>query len=93
LKSDQNDGVRREAMRTLLRFPADREVRDALLYELLHDANPGLRVGAINALDTLQTRGYRYDENQRETIRQIVQNDNNLYVRVKARSLLEEKIQ
>jgi hypothetical protein len=93
LKSDQNDGVRREAMRTLLRFPADREVRDALLYVLLHDANPGLRVGAINGLDTLRARGYQPDEDQRETFRQTMQNDNNLYVRVKARSLLQEKIQ
>jgi len=93
LKSDQNDGVRREAMRTLLRFPADREVRDALLFVLLHDANPGLRVGAINALDTLRMRGYQPDETQRETFRQIVQNDKNLYVRVKAQSILEEKLQ
>lgn len=93
LKSDQNDGVRREAMRTLLRFPADRQVRDALLYVLLHDSNPGLRVWAINGLDSLKTRGYQPDETERESFRQIVLNDNNLYVRVKARSLIEEKIQ
>jgi hypothetical protein len=93
LTSDQNDGVRREAMRTLLRFPVDREVRDALLYVLLHDPNPGLRVGAINALGALRTKGEQPDETQRETFRKIIQNDNNLYVRVKAQSLLMEKMQ
>lgn len=92
MTSDKNDGVRQEALRALLRYPGDRELRDALLSVLLHDVNPGLRVAAINALDTLQTRGFRPDERQLRTMRDIQQNDQSLYVRTKAQSILGEKI-
>jgi HEAT repeat protein len=90
LKTDQNDGVRKEAIQTLLRYPPDREVRDALLYVLLHDANPGLRIAAINGLDTLTRNGIQPDEETLRTYRQRLQNDENLYVRVKAQSILKE---
>lgn len=93
MTSDRNDGVRQEALRALLRYAGDREVRDALLYVLLNDRNPGLRVAAINALDTLRSRGYVPDENQRKTIRGLRNSDQSVYVRVKAQSLLEERIQ
>ncbi len=93
MTSDRNDGVRREALRALLRYPGDREVRDAVLTMILHDPNPGLRVAAINALDTLRARGYQPDQGQLQTIRQIRQNDQSLYVRTKAQSILGEKIQ
>ena len=93
LKTDQNDGVRKEALQALLRYPADREVRDGLLYVLLNDVNPGLRIAAINGLDTLQAGGVQLDGELLQTFRQRVQHDENLYIRVKARSLLEESLQ
>jgi HEAT repeat protein len=93
LKTDQNDAVRKEALQAILRYQADRDVRDALLYVLLHDANPGLRIAAINGLDSLETRGYEPDDSFLKTLREKIQNDDNLYVRVKAQSILEEKTQ
>jgi hypothetical protein len=93
LSSDQNDGVRKAALNALLRYPADREVRDALLNVLLNDPNPGLRVAAINGLDSLRVRGYQPDQGFLHTFKQRLQHDENLYVRVKAQSLLEGSIQ
>jgi hypothetical protein len=93
LKSDPNDGVRKEALTALLRYPADRSVRDVLLDVLLHDTNPGLRVAAINGLDSLRVRGYQPDEALLRSFRHQVQEDENMYVRVKAQSLLEGTLQ
>jgi hypothetical protein len=93
LKTDQNDAVRKEALQAILRYQPDREVRDALLYVLLHDGNPGLRIAAINGLDSLETRGYKPDESFLQTLRDNLQHDDNLYVRVKTQSILEEKAQ
>jgi hypothetical protein len=93
LQSDPNDGVRKEALKAILRCPADREIRDGLLYVLLHDKNPGLRIAAINGLDSLRGKGNAPDEKEMQAYRGQLRNDDNVYVRVKARSLLEEKIQ
>jgi len=91
LRSDGNDGVRKEALQALLRCAPDREIRDALLHTLSHDMNPGLRIAAINGLDSLRSRGYQPDEEQLQLYRQHARTDKNPYVRVKAQSLLEEK--
>jgi hypothetical protein len=93
LNSDPNDGVRKEALTALLRYRPDRSVRDALLQVLLHDTNPGLRVAAINGLDSLRARGYQPDEALPESYRQQLQKDDNMYVRVKSRSLIEGTLQ
>lgn len=93
LTTDPNVGVRRQALDALRRMPPDTGVRDALLQVLLHDANPGLRIAAINALDSLGTTVALTDEATRASLRQLVTRDENLYVQVKARSLLEGRIQ
>jgi hypothetical protein len=94
LKTDKNDGVRKEALQVLLRSTADREVRDGLLYVVLNDSNPGLRIAAINGLASMQTSRYQPDEETIRALRESLVKEDNLYVRVKARSILgEEKIQ
>jgi len=94
LKTDRNDGVRKEALQVLLRSTADREVRDGLLYVVLNDSNPGLRIAAINGLASMQTSGYQPDEETLRALRQSLANEDNMYVRVKARSIIdEEKVQ
>lgn len=93
LTTDANDGVRRQALTALVRMPPDGQVRDALLQVLLHDSNPGLRIAAINALDTLRVAPWLSDEGTRSSLQRLVVNDENTYVRAKARSLLEERIQ
>ena len=93
LTSDANDGVRRQALDALVHMPPDVQVRDALLQVLLHDNNPGLRIAAINALDSLRSNIRMTDESTRSSLRRLVTGDDNIYVQVKARSLLEERIQ
>jgi hypothetical protein len=93
LSSDANDGVRRQALEALVRMRPDAQVRDALLQVLLHDNNPGLRIAAINALDSLRTNGLLSDETTRLSLQRLIAGENNIYVQVKARSLLEERVQ
>ncbi len=93
VRADSNDGVRKEALQALRRYPADRALRDLLLDVLLHDPNPGLRIAAINTLDSLQTRGYRPDTRMQEALRDQVLSDDNLYIRAKAKSILQETYQ
>jgi hypothetical protein len=64
-----------------------------LLQVLLHDNNPGLRIAAINVLDSLQTTVALTDETTRSSLRKLVAGEDNMYVQVKARSLLEGRIQ
>jgi hypothetical protein len=89
-RTDPNDAVRRAALQALLRYPADREIRDVLLEILTRDPNAALRVDAINGLDSLRSAGVRPDAEQRRSVLDEVQNEQNLYVRVKARSILDE---
>ena len=93
MKTDPNDGVRKAALEALLRYPADREIRDGLLQMLLADENPGLRVAAIKGLDTLAGRGFEPDAGMRKSLEEHMHNEDNLFVRTKAESMLKGKIQ
>ena len=48
--SDNNPGVRRQALVALNRFPFDNDIKNACLFVLKNDTNPGMRVGCINLL-------------------------------------------
>ena len=48
--SDNNPGVRRQALVALSSFPFDSDIKNACLYVLKNDTNPGMRVGCINLL-------------------------------------------
>jgi HEAT repeats/Putative zinc-finger len=93
LRTDRNDGVRKAALQAILGYPGDREVRDGLIYVLLNDGNPGLRIAAINGLDTLRSRGYVPDEEMIRAFRESMRNDENLYVRTKAQTIIGVKQQ
>jgi HEAT repeat protein len=49
-RRDQNAAVRMKALEALRDSAADDAVRDTLLEALQHDANPGVRVEAVNLL-------------------------------------------
>lgn len=93
LTSDPNDGVRKAALHALLRVDADAAIRDAMLQVVLHDPNPGLRIAAINGLDSLRVRGMVPDASARKMLEGPALHDENVVVRVKAKSLLEENAQ
>jgi anti-sigma factor RsiW len=93
LTTDPNVGVRRQALGALRRMPPDATMRDALLQVLLHDNNPGLRIEAINTLDSLRSNVVLTDESTRSSLQRLVKDEGNRYVQVKARSLLEGRMQ
>jgi hypothetical protein len=92
-RKDPNDAVRKEALQALLRYPPGREIRDVLLEVLSNDPNAGLRIAAINGLDSLRLRGFGPDAAQLRSVRKGVESEQNLYVRVRSRSILEERQQ
>ena len=93
LTTDPNVGVRRQALDALRRMTPDTGVRDALLQVLMHDTNPGMRIAAINVLDSLRSNVALTDETTRSSLQKLVAGEDNMYVQVKARSILEGKIQ
>ena len=89
LKSDDNAGVRRVAMEALEQLPYDSDIRESFLYTLTNDNNPGLRISAIDNLVT-KAAGQLMDQEILKTLREKMQADNNIYIRVRAQNLLED---
>lgn len=90
LKSDINPGVRREALRVLLQFTFDDDVRDALLFVIAHDSNAGLRVGAINALEIAKIDGRTFDNATINVLKKQIESEQNNYIRNRAVNLVKE---
>jgi hypothetical protein len=93
LRSDDNPAVRREALRVLKGYPFDNEIREAFLYVLVHDKNPGLRIAAINSLDSARVQSLEAGSDLLEVLKEKMRSDNNNYVRIRAKEVLEEKTQ
>lgn len=91
LKYDPNDGVRKEALKVLSQFPLTKAIRDALLYVLVHDKNPGIRVEAIKNMEKVKAATNQvFDEQVLDVLRQKMEQDDNNYVRLRARAILQE---
>jgi hypothetical protein len=82
--------VRQEALRVLLRYPLDKEIKQALMYTLSHDKNSGNRIAAINGLATASMEGHRMDQDVLKLLKQKTESDNNNYVRRQARTVIQE---
>ena len=90
METDSNAGVRKEALSALMRLPFDAEIKKALLHALMSDGNPGLRVAAINALDSARTGALGVDSDMLGILKQKAETDDNNYIRVKARAVIQE---
>jgi hypothetical protein len=90
LKNDSNPAVRKEALKTLRAFSFDDDVKQAFLYVLVHDMNPAMRIAAINSLDSARIQDLQGDKDLLEILKEKMHSDDNNYVRIKARSVLEE---
>jgi len=94
LRNDQHEGVRIKAADTLNslapRVPVTAEAtRDALIEALKSDPNPAVRLKAVEALARMASSGQQLDPASIDMLRQKAsQNDENLYVRVKAAEAL-----
>ncbi len=90
LKFDPNIGVRKQALVALRSMPMDNDIRQALLATLRSDANPGLRIAAINALEPVLSKPGALDPTIREVLQQRAESDKNDYIRLKAKAVLLE---
>ena len=91
LRNDEHEGVRIRAVDTLttLSGPGSESTRDALIEALKSDPNPAVRIKAVEALANMARSGSTFDTATVATLRQkAAQDDENLYVRVKAAEVL-----
>ncbi len=90
MKFDENPGVRKEALQALRKFSFDDDIKKGLIHVLTGDKNQGLRVEAINSLATAKDEIRSSDEQLLEFLREKMETDNNQYIRLRARAVLEE---
>lgn len=91
LRNDTHEGVRIRAVETLTGLPSavSAQTREALIHALNNDPNPAVRLKAVDALANIARSGAVLDPVMVDTLRQKAnQDDENLYVRVKAAEAL-----
>lgn len=94
VKHDANPGVRREALMLLEKCRYDSQIENALLYVLNNDKNSGLRIAAIKAVQNGLASGTNknIDRDLIETLKEKSTTDGNDYVKISARTVLQEVI-
>ncbi len=91
LRNDEHEGVRIRAVDTLKTLPGSvsAETRAALIEALKSDPNPAVRMKAVEALANMARSGATLDAAAVDMLRQKAsQDDENMYVRVKAAEAL-----
>jgi HEAT repeat protein len=93
LRSDEHEGVRIRAVDTLTTLPAtvtSSPTRDALIEALKSDPNPAVRLKAVEALANLARTGELNAEGLDTLRKKAVEQNEILYVRVKAAEALRD---
>ena len=88
--TDENPGVRREALKLMRKLPYDVDVKRAFIYVLTNDTSSGLRIEAINALVDAGKKGISLDKNEIDLFKQKLQTDDNSYIRYRTKTILQE---
>jgi hypothetical protein len=88
--TDENPGVRREALKLMKKLPYDEDVKSALIYVLTSDTSSGLRIEAINTLVEAGKKGFTLNKNEIDLFRQKLQTDDNSYIRYRTKTILQE---
>jgi hypothetical protein len=84
-RNNRNSSLVLDSLDVLTRRPGDDEVREALVYALRYDKNPGVRLKVLDGL-----KGYvRDDVHVRDAVVEALLHDNNAGVRQEAISLLD----
>jgi hypothetical protein len=84
-RNNYNSGVRMDSVDLLTKKPDVLQVRDALIYALQYDTNPGVRLKALDGLG-----GFVKDDVQvRDAVLQALVSDSNPGVRTEAMRLIE----
>ncbi len=90
VKYDDNPGVRREALKVLKNLPFDQDIKRAYLYAILNDTSSGIRIEAINELIESANKGTSLSSEEKELFRERLLEDHNGYIRLRAKTVLEE---
>ncbi|PIW98772.1 MAG: hypothetical protein COZ80_08815, partial [Ignavibacteria bacterium CG_4_8_14_3_um_filter_37_9] len=85
---DDNPGVRKEAMHALCNIPFDEKISDAMIYVLQNDKNSGLRIQAINCLNEKNDVKRLSDPNIKNVLKNRMQEDDNSYIKLRAKTML-----
>jgi hypothetical protein len=87
---DESPAVRREAIIALESYSFDSRILETALKALRSDENPGVRIAAINLIALEHRPSKQYDQSFVDALKQSMQKDNNSYVRLKSKMLLQE---
>jgi hypothetical protein len=90
MKTDPNPAVRHQALLALSSYPSTGEIKQAFAEVLLQDKNARLRIEAIDALQSAVDKGARLDPDLVQELGRKLVDDENSYIRRKARSFLTE---
>lgn len=90
LKTDNNVAVRREALLALRKYPMNPSIKTALLDALRYDTNAGIRIEVIKRLESMASGNTTLDSEILEVLREKVNNDQNDFVKGRARLVLED---
>jgi hypothetical protein len=88
--TDENPGVRREALKLMKKLPYDEDVKSALIYVLTTDTSSGLRIEAINTLVDAGKKGFTLNKKEIDLFKQKLQTDDNSYIRYRTKTILQE---
>jgi hypothetical protein len=84
-QNNYNSGVRMDSVDLLTQKPDVSQVRDALIYALRYDTNPGVRLKALDGLGSF----VKDDVRVRDAVLEALVNDSNPGVRTEALRLIE----
>ena len=88
--TDNNQGVRREALKLLNRSALDESIKQANLFVLLNDSSSALRIEALNALIEAARSGHSLNQRDLDLVIKQAGQDNNNYIKLKSKTLLQE---
>jgi hypothetical protein len=90
LLHDRNLGVQKEALNVLKNYLPDPVIVRAFLDVLAKEKNTSLKITAINSLDLAKYENQPVNREILEMFRQKAQSDDNNYIRIKAKTALQE---
>ncbi len=88
--TDENPGVRREALKLMSKLPYDESVKQTFLYVITNDTVSGLRIEALNALIVTGSQGHKLNQEELNLFRNKLQDDENPYIKLRSKTILQE---
>jgi hypothetical protein len=88
--TDENPGVRREALKLMSKFSYDGSIKQTLLYVITNDTVSGLRIEAMNSLIEAGSQGHKLNQEELNLFRNKLQDDENPYIKLRSKTILQE---